>query len=308
MSISLPIRPPVIVHHMAALDGQYPPNSLEAIRACLEADAPFIEIDITALADTDYLLVHDPVLESETTGVDLVAYCTAEQARGLFYKQHGRATLFKVPLLREVVALFLDYPNGARLQCDFKNIIPFPTDEPYQRLIELLKPLGDRVIVSSGADWQLRRLRAIAPALDIGFDIGNNLDYRPPNAPQDPRYPPWRAGAYGYHDDHPIASIRAWPTAEYLADRCDLLSRVVERVSTFYISHHFLIKSLEDGFDWTAALHERGIRVDAWTLDSTNPVAVNNARRLLALGVDQFTTNTPAQLARLLNDTMEGTP
>ncbi len=33
------------------------------IRASLEADAAFIEIDVTALAETDYLLVHDPVLE-----------------------------------------------------------------------------------------------------------------------------------------------------------------------------------------------------------------------------------------------------
>ena len=56
------IRDPLIVHHMAALDGSpYPQNSLEAIQACLETGAAFIEIDVTALASDDYLLVHDGV-------------------------------------------------------------------------------------------------------------------------------------------------------------------------------------------------------------------------------------------------------
>jgi glycerophosphoryl diester phosphodiesterase len=90
---------------MAALDGQiYPPNSLEAIRACLDADAPFIEIDATALADEDYLLVHDPVLESETTGRGAVGACTAAQARTLHYRPRrvGEAPSYRVPLLGEV--------------------------------------------------------------------------------------------------------------------------------------------------------------------------------------------------------------
>ena len=66
---SLPLRPALIVHHMGAMDhSPYPPNSLEAIRACLDAHAAVIEIDVTALADTDYLLVHDPLLDSETDG------------------------------------------------------------------------------------------------------------------------------------------------------------------------------------------------------------------------------------------------
>ena len=40
---------PEIIHHMAALDGVvFPPNSLEAIRASLNAGAACIEVDITA--------------------------------------------------------------------------------------------------------------------------------------------------------------------------------------------------------------------------------------------------------------------
>src|SRR5215813_12466552 len=125
---TLPIRPPIIVHHMGAFDPQFPPNSLEAIRASLDANAQFIEIDITALADSDYLLVHDPELESETSGTGAVGQCTAEQARSLAFKINGSTSQFKVPTLGQVVSLFQDYPNGGRLQLDFKNMIPFSND------------------------------------------------------------------------------------------------------------------------------------------------------------------------------------
>src|SRR5882724_7800534 len=97
-----PIKPPIIVHHMAALDGEpFPPNSLEAINACLDAKAAFIEIDATALADEDYLLVHDPVLESETTGSGPIGSCSSAQARTLCYKWGERQ--YSVPLLSDVV-------------------------------------------------------------------------------------------------------------------------------------------------------------------------------------------------------------
>ena len=80
--MALPRRPIEIVHHMAADEGASVPNSLEAIVACLRADASWIEIDVTALADSDYLLVHDPVLQSETTGLGPVGECSVERAAG----------------------------------------------------------------------------------------------------------------------------------------------------------------------------------------------------------------------------------
>jgi glycerophosphoryl diester phosphodiesterase len=146
MASPLPIRPPIIVHHKAAHDGRFPPNSLEAITACLDADAPFIEIDIMALA-----------------------------------------------------------------------VVPL------------------------------------------------------------------------------------YPKAEYLADRCAALATLVPGASTFYVAHMLLAQSLDDGFNWANALHDLGIKLDVWTVDSTNPAAVTNAKRLLAAGVDQFTTNTPGEMAELLD-------
>jgi glycerophosphoryl diester phosphodiesterase len=299
--MALPIRPPIIVHHKAALDGRTPPNSLEAIAACLDANAPFVEIDIMALADADYLLVHDFDLDAETDGSGSVSACSAEAAQALRIRHGGEVTPYHVPRLSEVVALFGQYANGTRLQLDFKNVLPFSDDEPLRRLERIIRPLGERVIVSSGADWQLRRLRKIAAWLELGFDIQFYIDLRDPNRSHDPRVPPYREGAYGYWDDHPLAVVPLYPAPEYLADRCTALASLVPGVTTFYVEHKLLAKSLDDGFNWAAALHELGIKLDVWTVDSTHPAAVANARRLLTAGADQFTTNTPGEMEKILS-------
>jgi glycerophosphoryl diester phosphodiesterase len=289
---------------MAALDGTFPPNSLEAVQACLEANAAFIEVDITALREGDYLLVHDPELESETSGKGEVGQCTPEQVRDLFLKspETGDVINIRPALLSDVVRVMQEYTNDARLQLDFKNVLPFTDDEPLRRLVNLIEPLGNRVIVSTGADWQLRRLRKLAGWLDLGFDVHFYIDWRQTGEPIDPRIPPFKLGAYDYWDDHLVAVQRFWPTADYLAERCEIMARELPGISTFYIDHKLITQSLEDGFNWAEALHTFGIRLDAWTMDVTNPIAVANAPRLLAAGVDQFTTNTPHEMAQLLVD------
>jgi glycerophosphoryl diester phosphodiesterase len=294
-------RVPIMVHHMAALDGSAaPPNSLAAIRACLDAGAAVIEIDATALANEDYLLVHDDVLEMETSGRGPVSACTAAQAHGLRIRARGDVTEHPVPLLGDVARLLVEQGGSSRLQIDYKNMIPFPDDEPLRRLVRLIEPLGERVIVSSIADWQLRRLRALAPWLALGFDIQFYLDWRPTGEVPDPRMFPRQRGAYGYWDDHPIASQRIWTAAGYLRDRCGMLLGLVPGVSVFYVRHHLLAQSLGDGFNWTEMLREAGVQLDAWTLDVGDAAAVSHARQLRDAGVDQITSNTPVALATLL--------
>lgn len=299
----LPVRPPIIVHHQAALDNEVPriPNSLAAIDACLHAAAPFVEVDVTALGGEDYLLVHDPRLESETTGRGWVGATSASAARALYFRNSTDPTA-RVPLLSDVVALFLAYPNEARLQLDFKNTTPFRDDEPLQRLVRLIEPLGPRVIVSTNADWQLRKLRRLAPWLDLGLDIHFYLDLHTSPWPRSSETIPSRLGAYGYYDDHPLARVAYWPAAEYLADRCAFLAGLVPGVSTFYVDHRLLARSLDDGFNWADALHARDIKLDAWTMDQTNATARANLPRLLQAGVDQITTNTPNAIRKFLRE------
>jgi glycerophosphoryl diester phosphodiesterase len=291
-----------IVHHMAALDeSRNPPNSLDAIEQCLQAKAPVIEVDITPLAGDDFLLVHDPVLESETTGSGPVDKCPPAQAKTYRLKHREVVTEHPPALLSEAVKTFLAYPGETCLQLDYKAVFPSTDDEPLRRLIRLIEPLDKRVIVSSGADWHLRKMRRLAPWLDLGFDIGFYLDWRDPNWKVDPRMPPYQRGAYDYHDDHILARRRELPPAAYLAERCDTLALVVPGSSIWYVSHYVIARGLDDGFNMAGWLHEIGIKLDAWTLDTDKPIAITNALRLRDAGVDLFTTNTPSALASLLN-------
>lgn len=291
-----------IVHHMAALDGSLnPPNSLAAVEQCLQANAPVIEVDITPLTGDDFLLVHDPDLESETTGIGRVDRCPPQQAKTYRIKHRDTITGHPPPLLSEVVEAFLACPGETRLQLDYKAVFPSLSDEPLRRLIRLIEPLQERIIVSSGADWHLRKLKRLAPWLDVGFDIGFYLDWRDPSWKVDPRMPPYQRGVYDYHDDHLLARSPALPAAAYLVERCDSLLGQLPDASTWYVSHYLIARCLDDGFNMAAWLHDHDVKLDAWTLDADNSAAVTNALRLRDAGVDLFTTNTPTALAALLN-------
>ncbi len=294
------LKPPIVVHHMAALDSSpYPPNSLEAIASCIEVDAPFIEIDVTALHAADFLLVHDSILESETTGYGDVSGASVETAKTLWIKHRREKTPYRPPLLSEVVTLFLEKGGYTRLQIDFKNVLPMRDDEPLRRLVQLIEPLRDRVQVSSSADWHLRSLHRLASWLDLGFDIGFYLDYRP--HPVDPRLPPFRLGAYGYHDDHILAAQSLLNPAAYLEERCDLLYRSIPNVSTWYVNYRLIMQCLADGFNMADWLHRVDIKLAAWTLDADQPSILKVLSLLKSCGVDQYTTNTPRALAAMLD-------
>jgi glycerophosphoryl diester phosphodiesterase len=286
------------VYHKAMTDdAAHPPNSLAAITAALDDGAAWIEIDVLPLAHDDYLLVHDFDLASETTGSGLTTAARPDEARRLHIVHDGQVTAHRPPLLSEVVALLQAHPSRARLQIDYKFVFPMQDDEPLARLVRLIAPLGERALVSSGADWHLTRLRALAGWLDIGFDIGFYLDWRP--QPVDARLPPHRLGAYGYRDDHPLAAQRMLTTARYLALRCEALHAAVPFASVWYVSHATILRALEDGFNLAAWLEERGVRLDAWTIDAGTP-AEANVPALAAAGVHQFTSNTPRAIAALL--------
>ncbi len=82
----------LLIHHSASRQHAYPPNSPEAIRACLEAGARAIEVDISLLADGRFALLHGPLLERETTGSGPVGSHTGEQLRTQHYIWRGRVT------------------------------------------------------------------------------------------------------------------------------------------------------------------------------------------------------------------------
>ena len=296
-----PIREPsdlLLIHHMANRDHEHPPGSLPALRACLEAGARLIEIDISLLADNQFALLHGPLLEDETTGFGSIRAHTTEQVRQLHHLHQGKLTKVTIGLLSEAVELLRQYPGPVELQLDLKPDVCSP-DDVLSRLVTSLEPVKDSVRVTSPSDWALRRLRALDPDLPLGFDpllyLEADLEKN-----REPGIPPFRQGAYGYWDDHPLSSHRWGSAAEYLAARAEALYAQVPPGMIWYIHAGLLGKALDDGFDWIAYLQSHNAQVDAWTLDAHRPEHVALARKLIAQGVDLITTNNALALAQVL--------
>lgn len=294
---------PAMVYHAAARGNRFPPNSLGGLRACLEAGARHVEVDINPLADGEYALLHDRFLEDETDGRGSVAAATGESVRALRRRWRGELTEERVATLSDVVTLAAGAQTLVELQLDLKAYALL-ADTALESLARLVRPLGRRVRISSTSDRELRRLHGVAPDLALGFDPLRHLDVDPGPGKRASRYLS-RTGDYGYLDDHPLAADR-WGTAcEYLAARAEVLWGQAP-VSMWYVRATLLARMLEDGFDWIADLHRRGAQVAAWTLNPDRPHHLGLAAELIGHGVDRIITDDAPRMAEDLGLVVAG--
>ncbi len=276
-------RSAVLVCHRALLSGRHRHNSTAAIRECFEANADRLEIDVHSLAGDDYAVFHERRLQTETTGEGSIGNVTPEAFRAVRWLDDADS---RPPLLSEVVAMARGCDT--ELQLDLKDWRPLSEDR-ITPLLRAVAPIHNRVIVSTGQDWNLRRLCDADPALAIGFDPGHYLDYVVEGSEA---FLPRGMGAYGYRDDHPIAVGRTESTASYLRERMSILLSQVPTAREFFLDYHMILQMLDDGFDVAAWLHEHAVEVTAWTVDYRSDASLGILERLLGAGVDRITTNT----------------
>lgn len=263
-----------LVWHMARAARHEEPNSLAGLDAAVASGATRVEVDVRLLADGDAALVHDRFLADGRP----IGGLTCEEAR--------RAGL---AVLSDAVGRMV--ASDAVLQVDLKDEILLPADKA-ARLVELVAPLGERVVVGSMADWNLRQVRALAPDLRLGFDpllYFHHWNDRPPEIP----FPVQRSG-YDYWDDHPLAIARILPIEDYVTARLGGMHAMVPGVSEVMLHYPTLLRAVGDGVDVCDFFHRRGAHVLAWTLDADVPEAKGVYERLRAAGVDVLVTNTPA--------------
>src|SRR5690349_20630218 len=91
--------------HACVWSGEFPENSLPAIRECLMAPVARAEIDINLLRDGDFLVTHDTQLDGATTGSGPVRLITRHEAAQLQCRWRGKVSEHRPPLLSEVVDL-----------------------------------------------------------------------------------------------------------------------------------------------------------------------------------------------------------
>ena len=287
--------------HSARWDDSWPENSLAGLKASLDARVARAEIDVAMLADRDFLVTHDDTLDRSTTGTGPASALTADAARSLRLRHHAKGDQLGPPtdhppaLLSDVVALLKESPGPTRLQLDMKDVLPWPWPR-VEELARTIEPVRERVVVGSAADWNLRRLLRVDPAVLVGFDPMFYLDLSPADEGMDPL--PGVMGAYGYLDAHPLARERHGPAADYLRDRLGAILRLVPDPAELYIRLYMAEKMHRDGLDDLADIvHGFGASFDLWTLDAGTPRWEERLRLAVALGADVVTTNTAREMS-----------
>lgn len=284
---------PAFVAHMAVLSGAHRKNTFAAIRECFEAGVGRIEIDIHSLAGDDYIVSHDRRLEHSTdAAAGPVGAVTPDAVRAARFRHDPRD---RPPLLSEVSALAAEHRTG--IQLDLKDWRPLTRDR-IDALLRAVAPIRERVIVSTGQDWNLRLLHAAEPALAIGFDPGLYIDTKAEGASV---FLPRATGAYGYRDDHPLAFGATEPPAAYLEARMEALVQQAPAAREWFIDYRLVLQMLDDGFDVASWLRGNGIDANIWTLDATHDGAWDAYGRLVDAGIARITTNTTPAWERLLS-------
>ena len=288
-------KPITLIHHAANCGHDDPPGSLSALQKCLSAGAAFIEIDLIPLADGSFALLHAPDLEEDTNGSGSAPEMTREQIEALKYVHKGRVTEESVGFLEGAVDLLQQFPQAKRLQLDLKPFSPL-NQHMLRNFISTIEPVMDQIQVASYADWAVRTLSSQSPSLALGFDPLLYLDLVE-DEPRPDDVPPFRVGAYGLLDDHPLSAYQWGPMDDYFAVRAEALLAQVPRGCEWFIRAEILKMAFEAGFDWIEFLHQHGSTVDGWTIEVNDPAQIALAQILVDKGIDKLTTDTPAALA-----------
>jgi glycerophosphoryl diester phosphodiesterase len=297
--MSIQAQPVILIHHAAQNEHGAPPGSLSALENCLKAGAAVVEIDVLPLADGSLALLHEQDLATETDGTGKAPQMKREQVQDLHYRVDGAVSDERIGFLESALDLLAAYPRTQRLQLDLKPYTPL-SPAVLQGLLTMLAPVKDRVQVTSVADWAVRALARSAPDLSLGFDPLLYLD-QAADEPRPKEIPPFRIGAYGLLDDHPLSAFRWGGLGDYFAARAEALLVLVPRGCDLFIRAEVLQMALAAGFDWIGFLHQAGSKVDGWTIYSREPGQVELAQYLVDHGVDALTTDTPTRLAGQLS-------
>lgn len=233
-----------------------------------------VEVDLRRHAEGGFAVLHDETLDRSTTGAGPVAAHTRAQLRQLYLRDEtGSETTHRVMLLEDLVALLADagVEEGALLQLDLKEDFAALGRLEVTGFAETIGPMARHMIVSGGDAAAVALLVDATPGMQSGFDPSDEDKFRAALAAND---------LQRFVDD----ALTAAPKADMI-----------------YLYWEIVTVAADAGFDIIAAFHKAGTRIDAWTLQLSDAASVAIAERLLALKVDQITTDDPVGLEAALN-------
>lgn len=274
--------------HSATLSGRHAPNSLAAVRECVEAGVPRLEVDVRFTVDDRLVCYHDSTLERHSTGAGSIADLPALSLRAVSYRKTGEPLAF----LEEVVEAMAG--SETTLQVDLKLNRPISPARA-RALEEALRPLGANCIVGSQSPWNLRKLATVP----VAFDPTLFLNYTPGRR-QAP-YPRQR-GIHGFWDDSPLARNPYTTPYDYLEARIDELHGMVPAAREWMVDIGTILKMADLGVPLGQKLAQWGIELAAWTLKARDPIAAT-LEKLWAAGVTTVITDVPRAAAEACAET-----
>ncbi|MGV8854738.1 MAG: glycerophosphodiester phosphodiesterase [Devosia sp.] len=232
-----------------------------------------VEVDLVIHADHGCAILHNLTLEAETTGGGRVIDTAAADLRQLHLRDNaGQPIADKVMLLEDLCALLSQqHPHpDALLQLDFKEDAAALDACTIANFAGSIGALAANMIVSGGDARAIELLADATPGLRRGYDpcYGESLAL---------------LQASGDHARFTADALATDPKADII-----------------YLAYEIVLAADDAGFDIIGAIHAAGKRVDAWTIREITPTTLSQIDRLLALKVDQITTDDPEGLTMAL--------
>ncbi|MQB41492.1 glycerophosphodiester phosphodiesterase family protein [Rhizobium sp. ICMP 5592] len=232
-----------------------------------------VEIDLQRYGGDGFVVLHDEDLHPATTGKGALISTTREDFAHLRLRDSaGNRTAHPILLIEDLAALIRDagYSPDAVLQLDLKAPSSSIGDGDIAAFAKAIAPVARSVVLSAGDAEAVERLSEAVPAMPIGFDPCHNGAKERLRESRD--FAGFVAGA-----------IAASPRAKMI-----------------YLAHELILFADAEGFDLIGAFHAHGLEVDAYTIRAATYEILPKVMRLLALRVDQITTDDPVGLEALV--------
>lgn len=258
--------------HMLRRAGEDPPFHRPNLLAGLALGAS-MEVDIQCLADGEFVCLHDETLETETDGTGPVAEADSAMIAALRQRDPSGAAAGPAPLtLTELLAIIAGKADktakGAVVQLDLKDSAEAITDAVIGRFARQVGPMAGTLSLS-GEDWPaVERLGGGVRGLSLGYDPTQQV----------------------IGEDRTIGD---------LSGLIDHVAATSPEAETVYLHHSLIAAAAERDLDLVGAFHDQGRMVDCWTIGTDRLQPEVRLRMAVAAGVDQITTDTPADLQAL---------
>ncbi|MCJ8520040.1 glycerophosphoryl diester phosphodiesterase [Pseudorhizobium tarimense] len=223
-----------------------------------------MELDLRVRADGGFAVLHDDLLEGETTGSGPVHQATAAELSDLRMKIGGE----KVSLSEDLAGMLPMAHPEALLQFDIKDTLDQIGGRGLDHIATHFDGLGKHVIVSADDQDLILAIKKRVPDLRRGIDpTGKLVDL-------------FRESGLTAVERALVADIKGPSEPE-----------------TIYLAWPLLLDAAKQGLDLVALCHQHKKKVDAWTYNLRDAEAGfsdaewDAVSQLLALKPDQLTTD-----------------